>query len=46
MNILTFVGMMMILIIVIALLVKSTLGGVETKKPLYSVLLKIFLNHF
>ena len=34
------------LILVIALLVKSTLGGVEVRKPLYQVLLKIFLNHF
>ena len=27
-------------------MVRSTLGGVETKKPLYQVFLKIFLNHF
>ena len=34
------------LILVIALLVRSTLGGVDAQKPLYQVLLKIFLNHF
>ena len=45
-NILTFIGLMILLIFIIALLVKSTLGGVEVKKPLYSVLLKIFMGHF
>ena len=45
-NVATFFGLMIILILVIALLVKSTLGGVEVKKPLYSVLLKIFMGHF
>jgi hypothetical protein len=45
-NILIFIAMLFGLIIIIMLLVKSTLGGVEMKKPLYSVYLKIFLNHF
>ena len=45
-NIIIFIALLIVLILVIAFLVKSTLGGVEVKKPLYQVLLKIFLNHF
>ena len=45
-NIVIFIGLIMILVLLIVGLVRSTLGGVETKKPLYSVFLKIFLNHF
>ena len=45
-NIVIFSALIIGLILVIALMVKSTLGGVETTKPLYQVYLKIFLNHF
>lgn len=45
-NIAIFFVMFVALVIVIALLVKTTLGGVEVKKPLYSVYYKIFMNHF
>ena len=45
-NVISFVSLLIGLILVIAFLVKSTLGGVEVRKPLYQVLLKIFLNHF
>lgn len=45
-NIAIFGLLMIVLFIVIVFLVKSTLGGVEMRKPLHSVLLKIFMNHF
>jgi len=45
-NVIIFIALIFVLVIVIMLLVKSTLGGVEMRKPLYSVYLKIFLNHF
>ena len=46
MNMVIFVGLMIALFLIIMLLVRSTLGGVETKRPLYQVFLKIFMNHF
>ena len=45
-NILIFLALIILLIAVIMFLVRSTLNGVEMKKPLYQVYLKIFLNHF
>ena len=45
-NILLFCALLFALILGIAFMVRSTLGGVETKKPLHQVFLKIFLNHF
>ena len=46
MNIVIFICLMIAVIGVVVLMVKSTLGGLTAKKPLYSVLLKIFMNHF
>ena len=45
-NAILFIGLMITLVLVIMFLVRSTLGGIEAKKPLYQVFLKIFLNHF
>jgi len=45
-NIVIMIGLLIVLVLLIVFLVKSTLGGVEMKKPLHQVLLKIFLNHF
>ena len=43
---LLFIALMFLLIGVIVFLVRSTLGGVDLKKPLYSVYQKQFMNHF
>ena len=45
-NVVIFVCLIFGLVLVIAFLVRSTLGGVDTKKPLHQVFLKIFMNHF
>jgi hypothetical protein len=45
-NILIFAAIIIALIGIIVVLVRSTLGGVALKKPLYSVYQKQFMNHF
>ena len=45
-NMIIFVSLMIGLVLIIMFLVRSTLGGIETKKPLHQVFLKIFMNHF
>jgi len=43
---LIFGAILLALIGIIVVLVRSTLGGVNLKKPLYSVYQKQFMNHF
>ena len=45
-NVIIFCALLIGLIMIIVFLVRSTLGGIETKRPLHQVFLKIFLNHF